>query len=253
MPPRASPYFGLVLSGTLGSRAAQDAVNQAVARVTGEILKHAHYLEVPNRPGLVMRAPHGFSVEERLTYVRDLAETGVASAPDKQVRYELRRAELSNLQVGPGDPSVFLDLLQRAFRSRGLDVPLTHTEFLDLYREFHPKGQISIYLAQRGNEIAAGAVILRDRHTHYYWLAATHPAFRSKGASYLLLHELLRDLRRSGPSELHLVGANIPSVAKFKAHFASKTEPYLVLRGFSSRYARLGRKVYGRIRGVKSS
>ena len=247
----ASPYFGFVLSDSLGFSPAQNTVNEAVARLTSEILKHAHYVEVPNRPGLTMCAPHGLDLEERKTYIRDLEKGGGSEEPDKQVRYELRRAELSNLRVGPGDPAGFLNLIQPAFRSKGLDVPLTKPEFMELYRKFHPNGQISIYLARRGVDIAAGAVVLRDHHSHYYWLAATNPTFRSTGASYLLLHEILRDLRRSGPSELDLVGANIPSVAKFKAHFASKPQSYLVLKGFSSIYARLGRRVYQRMRGVK--
>ena len=252
MPPRASPYFGLVLNGTLGSRATQDTLNEAASRVTREILKHAHYVEIPNRPGLTMGAPHRFSIEERLSYVRGLADTDIASEPDKQVRYELRKAEANRLRVVPGDPAMFLNLLERAFRSKGLDLPLSGPAFLELYRELHSKGQISIYLTQQDNEIAAGAVILRDRHTQYYWLAATDPAFRSKGASYLLLDEILRDIPSKGPPELDLVGANIPSVAKFKAHFASKTQSYLVLKGFSSSFARLGRRAYQRMLGVKS-
>lgn len=253
MPLRASPYFGFVLSTSLGHRVPQNTVDQAVAPLMSELLKHANYVEIPNRPGLAMSVPLGFDVEERKTYVRDLAESDRTARPDKEVRYELRRAEHNDLQVGPGDPSGFLDVLQSAFRNKGLNAPVTRPEFMELYRKFRPGGGLSIYLARRRDEVAAGAAILRDTHSYYYWLAATNPTFRSKGASYLLLHEILRDLKRNGPPELDLVGANVPSVAKFKSHFASKTQSYLVLKGFSSSYARLARMAYQRVRGVKAA
>ena len=253
LPIGASPYFGIILSPLLDSRSPHEDVSEVTTLLASEILKHVHYVEIPNVPSLVIgaRAPEGWEIEVRKTSTRDLRTTGETESPDKELRYQLRRAQRANLSVEtPGDPGVFFNLLRDAFKAKHLDLPLSRAHFMRLFKALNPSSRVSIHLARRRAEVAAGAAILRDANAYYYWIAATNPAFRSTGASYLLLDQIVRDLHGKGPEVLDLVGANVPSVARFKAHFASKTEAYNVLRAHSSRIAKLTRQVYQRVRRV---
>jgi len=252
MPIGASPYFGFVISPGLQTEPHQDLPNNPVALLASEILTQVHYAEIPNVPGWRVDVPPRWEVEERKTYTRTLNDGIGHKPPEKDVRYELRKAERSKLRVEPSEnPEVFVDLMRDAFRAKRLDAPVSASAFLELYGELRPGGRISVYLARRGEDVAAGAVILHDRRAHYYWLAATSSAFRSTGASYLLLQEIVKDLSRKGPRELDLVGANVPGVARFKAHFASQTASYLVLKGYSSTAARVTHRAYQRLHRIR--
>jgi GNAT acetyltransferase-like protein len=251
LPVGASPYFGIVVSPSIDRGHPANGTGRVITLLASEILNHVHYVEIPNVPGLKIRAPFGWEIEERKTSTRNLRSATEPSKGDKELRYELRRAERADLRVEtPGDPDAFLKLLRNAFEAKRLDVPVSRIVFQRLYNELKPRNRMSIYLASRSGELAAGAVILRDAHAHYYWIAATNPVFRSTGASYLLLNQILRDLQGTGPGVLDLVGANVPSVARFKSHFASETQTYSVLKAHSSLAAKLTRRVYQRIRRV---
>lgn len=251
LPPPATPYFGFLFSSSaLGVSKKEAAENQRA--IEDETLRMVHYAEIPSAPGIRLDPSMPWEVEQRSTYFADPRSRIPETELRKGVRYELRKARELGIRVEYADePEPFFELLVKMCHAKGIALPLPRGVFLSLARELHHQGRMRIYFAKQGMANAAGAVIIFDARSVYYWLAAANPEFRRTGASYLLLHEILGDLADKATASIDLVGANVHSVARFKAHFASRTESYPVLKGFSSKYARLARQTYQRIRGVE--
>ena len=250
LPPPATPYFGFVFSAA-ASGVSDWMTGEPKKAIEREILRMVHYAEIPNAPGIHLNPTIRWKLEERSTYMADLRSLTPETELRKDVRYELRKARGLGVRVDHAqEPESFFELLVEVCKVKGIALPLPRAVFLSIASELLRRRRMRIYLAKQGTTHAAGAVIIFDARRAYYWLAAANPEFRSTGASYLLLHEILGDLADTATSSIDLVGANVSSVARFKAHFASGTESYSVLKGFSSKYARLARETYQRIRGV---
>lgn len=247
VPPDATPYFGIVVTPEIAQPNVDAAVAESLALLTPEMMHIANYVEIPLLPGLSVQRVQTWGSERRRTYWAATSGVDEGSFP-KEVRYEIRKARNLNLELEASqDIDLFYETLVLMCNGKGIGPPLPRRMLTAILKDGLSKSIASIYLVRCKTDVAAGAVILKDRWRSYYWLAATNPKYRSTGASYMLLAGILEQL--AGTSKvLDLVGANVPSVARFKAHFAAKEVDYSVLKGFSSRWSSMTRKTYQQIR-----
>lgn len=91
-------------------------------------------------------------------------------------------------------------------------------------------------------EMHAGTVVLRAEEDPdaFYWIAGSHPG----SGMTVLIGEVLARLFGTGVETFDFVGANTPSIAEFKRHFAGRLVPYYRLE----RYGRRGLKILRNVR-----
>jgi hypothetical protein len=88
-------------------------------------------------------------------------------------------------------------------------------------------GNIFIATNHEGN-VHAGAYILWDKHTAYYWLGASNPALRQSGAVSFLLWEVILSVIEK-VKNFDFDGSMEPGVEQFFAAFGTTQKPCFVL------------------------
>ena len=139
------------------------------------------------------------------------------------------------------------DLVRQTFARRNETCPVSRTLFESIADSEILRESREIFCAMRDGTLAAFVVLLKFQRTLYYGISATHTDALSLGANSLLIWEVVKAFGNSEWNVLDFVGANIPSISRFKEGF----NPKLVLHfqaELSTRYARLGRNLAKLIR-----
>lgn len=160
----------------------------------------------------------GWNVDIRYTFQTDLKTWG-PGVVDSSVRRRARRAATQGVEichdVSPQDFALLWCRTQKSPACPKMTELLLKTlrerQIVQLWGAFLPNGQL-----------AACTSILFDGQIAYYWLAAFDRHEPHHGASNQLLHmEILRALRQAAET-FDWVGANTPSIARYKASFGPK-------------------------------
>lgn len=154
----------------------------------------------------------GFACTPRYTYRLDAA---APYAPNRWMRRQLREGDVFTLHAAdPGD-ATWLRLLDRQYDDRGQPPPLgagAHRRLLDA---LGTGGLVEMHALRDPEGRLAGAVTaLVDGRAAYLWTGGSVPG----PAMGVLLHRVI-DAARAQERAVDLVGANVASIAGFKAHF----------------------------------
>lgn len=179
-----------------------------------------------------------FDIQLRYTGVLDLRgcadhESVIAGARTVR-RYEYRQCEKQEIRAVAGsaaDETAFMELYCLTFERQGLTVAADERALLQ--RGLHSAlanhcGELRFAVLPNGDRIAA-TIFLRDTHTSYYWMSATHPEFRNTGANALLMFDNIERARNAGLRAVDLVGVNSPNRGDFKISFGAALRPYHVV------------------------
>lgn len=104
--------------------------------------------------------------------------------------------------------------------------------------------------AYHEDRIVAAAIFPHFRETAYYAAGVSSAAGNSTGANNLLQWHLIGLAIDSGVRTYDMVGANVPSIAKFKASFGAEWVEYTWAHKSFSLRARTGRWAYRKIMPV---
>lgn len=114
----------------------------------------------------------------------------------------------------------------------------------DLFILLHQNNLLSYYHAYFNGKLAASQILLKDEahRTAYLWHLTSDPAWHKLGAHSALYDFFFRDLRAKGYERVDMGGANIPTIAAYKARFLPDMHIYYEL-GYVSPLRILARKI----------
>lgn len=165
-----------------------------------------------------------------------------------ELRNRIRKARKLGITVcEAGALDEFYDLYLNLFSAQGRRVPFTRDQFDGFCRAVKAGGLGNIFEARdpRGR-LHVAALITWDAHTGYYTLSASHPELRKSGANGLLLWEVFE--RLSGQvNRFDMIGANLPSITRFKNRFRGETVTYFESSYFSKSWLRPGLQLLHRL------
>ena len=171
---------------------------------------------------------NGFSSKVKYTYlvnISDLEKT--RDKFEKRTRYEIRKAEKSDLIVKKEDNILAFDKIhQLVFKKQNRSRPISTEFIVNLYKTLKEAGKCQLYFAYNKKELSAAVLIIWDNKRGYYLMGASDPKFKGDGASSLALWTAFKDLKGKGFKEIDLLGANIPSIKKFKRGFGGELKSY---------------------------
>jgi len=189
-------------------------------------------------PGIVDGRPFqqcGWRVTPRYTYLLEGAD---AEGFSSSTRRQSKKAEGLALRLKEGgDVEELYRLHVAGMKTQGLR-PAPR----GLVRRLAGEGFL-LEARRSGGGLAAGALVTEDDTTGYYQLAAHDPASRGDGSPSLVVAGLLKRLEEAG-KRFDFVGANTPSICRFKRGFGGRLVPYLETR----RIYRPGRRLVERLR-----
>jgi hypothetical protein len=123
------------------------------------------------------------------------------------------------------DVKVYYDMLRQTRERKRYRTLLPLRFFSDVLRTMGRR-RAKLYLAMIGDMAVAGAFLLLDDKRFYCWSAASREAGLALGANSLIQWKAILWGKENGFVEYDMLGANIPSVASFKAGFGSEYRKY---------------------------
>ncbi|AET70705.1 putative methicillin resistance protein [Desulfosporosinus orientis DSM 765] len=217
--------------------------------------KHIDYLElgltdVSGKDGLEKM---GYTVEELLTLDLPIPkdEADLWSGLEVRCRNAVRKAEKSGVKVV--EPQTLEEWLEPyyelscgVYRRQDKEPPFKREYFAALWQNLYPKGDLIVLTAQYDGKTIAGMIFPRDRNVGYYLDGVSDREYNKVVPNNLIQWEYLKRAQAMGIELYDMVGANIPSIAKFKKSFGSTERKYLYAYRNRTMAARVGRKVYAK-------
>lgn len=217
--------------------------------------KHLDYLELalPDMSGKEVLEQKGYTVEELLTLDLTIPrdEESLWAGLEVRCRNAVRKAEKSGVEVVVPQTleewlEPYYELSVGVYRRQDKEPPFTKEYFAALWQKLHPTGDLVVLLARYDGKIIAGGIFPRDKNVGYYLDGVSDKEYNKVVPNNLVQWEYLKRAQAMGIELYDMVGANIPSIAKFKKSFGSTERTYLYAYRNRTLAARVGRTVYAK-------
>ncbi len=245
--PLLTPYTGFLLDSMTTD---QSTWHGEVLSALGQYLTNSYqYQSLVNAPGLEDLRPLlnlGYSVSPRYTY-----ELNLQLSPeelwlkfDGHVRRHIKKAERLNFEVmGNLDSETAWQIFESTFSRRGQTCPVGREFFQEIVCGQALKDFRQHFCAYNDGKLVSFISILCYKDRVYYGLASTAADFLQSGVSSYLIWEVLREHSKAEYRVFDFVGANVPSIARFKAAFNPGVRLHFAVERASGIHVKLGRSL----------
>jgi CelD/BcsL family acetyltransferase involved in cellulose biosynthesis len=235
-----------------------DAPRQSAVLKAFDALLHQgriDYAEIryPHLSAVEALREQGYYVEEKHTYVLTLDQPidqlwrGMKSA----CRRAVRKAQRSRVEVIEPDRKDFLtdyyELAKDTYRKSNRLPPLSERQLEIVWDTLKEKNRVKVLLARHGGRMIAGAIFLLFEDRIYYWDGAACRDGLPMRPNNLIHWTLIEWAASHGYQTYDMLGANIPSIARFKQTFGCELRPFCYAYKSLSWRATLGRALYRRM------
>ncbi|MBC2721497.1 GNAT family N-acetyltransferase [Desulfosporosinus sp.] len=217
--------------------------------------KHIDYLELglPEVRGKEVLEQNGYTVEELITLDLPIPqeEEVLWSGLEVRCRNAIRKAEKSGVKVIEAQAleewlEPYYQLSCGVYKRQEKEPPFSKEYFSALWQNLYSKGDLVVLLAQYEGKTIAGGIFPRDRNVGYYLDGVSDREYNKVVPNNLVQWEYLKRAQAMGITLYDMVGANIPSIAKFKKSFGSQERNYVYAYRNRTLAARVGRSVYAK-------
>ena len=253
--PLVTPHGGFLYAPIPAKRWAklEAEYHKAAAQMADRLASEFSYVQLSHAPTLIdARALiwRGWTVQTRYTYVVDLTDLDrLWDQFENRTCTVIRKAERAGFRVRREDDlDLFKRQYQRMVQARGIPSALSAEAATAFYEAVRDAGLSETFLAESAEgKPACMVVFVRGFDTLYAWISGADPQFDRSGAISLLYWRVFQEMASEFP-RFDFVGANIPSIAKFKRGFGGELVRYFVTERYASPWlerltkARLGIK-----------
>ena len=255
--PLLTPYFGFVLEEPGGEKfSATASKNHAVLSALGQYLcKHYAYVNLVLAPHLEDIRPLqqlGFTITPRFTYCLNLRLSPEEhwGRFDGSARRQIKKAQKESFEICSRLPiAPAYRLFESTFRRRGEDCPVSESLFSAVLENHGLADRRAIFAAWLGDSLASYIVLLTFNRTLYYAIAASEADYLSSGINSLLIWEIIREYAGRDWNIFDFVGANTPSIARFKENFNPRLQLYFQVEYYGLAALKIGRDIMALLRG----
>lgn len=217
--------------------------------------KHLDYLELgfPVVKEEDVLKENGYTIEELVTLDLPIPadEPSLWARLEVRCRNAVRKAEKSGVEVFEPQSleewlEPYYELSCGVYRRQEKEPPFSKEYFTALWQNLYSCGDLLVLLARYEGKIIAGMIFPRDRNVGYYLDGVSDREYNKVAPNNVLQWEYLKRAQAMGIQLYDMVGANIPSIAKFKKSFGSAERNYLYAYRNRTIAARVGRSVYAK-------
>jgi hypothetical protein len=198
----------------------------------------------------------GYTTEilKTLTLPLPADEAALWAGLEVRCRNAVRKAQKSGVRITQAERledwlEPYYELSCGVYRRQDKQPPFTREYFRQLWLNFHAGGDLTVLLAHYEDRMVAGAIFPRERRVAYYLDGVSDREYNKVVPNNLIQWEFLQRALNDGITLYDMVGANIPSIAKFKQSFGSTESAYLYAYRNRTLQAKLGRALYARYGG----
>jgi lipid II:glycine glycyltransferase (peptidoglycan interpeptide bridge formation enzyme) len=159
---------------------------------------------------------------------------------DPDVKRQIKKLEQDDILVKSDDSiDVFYDLQEKSFKRQERSFNLNKSQFAEFLTNINLENCYKVYTIYQGKTPVYSSIVLLYKSIAYYWLAGGDPDYFAKGHNKLLLKEIILNLNKEGYKNFDFIGANTPSISKYKSNFGFELTPYYYVEKTNSKILRL--------------
>lgn len=238
----ATPYGGPIIKENL--------LKEAILAFD-EFTKDASYVDITFSPKLSLNDEilSNYNYDERFTYILNLnqAKDDIWKNLNKKCRNAVRKAEKSNVRIIEGDKKAYLEeyykMVEDTYKKSNTKPPISIKYYKTVFEVLYPDN-LKVLFAEYDGKLIAGAIFPYFYDRIYYWDGASYPEYNNVAPNNLIQWHLIGWAVENEFKIYDMIGANIPSIAKFKASFGGDLVRYFYIYKFNSVLAKYGRKSY---------
>jgi hypothetical protein len=191
-----------------------------------------------------------YTVQEPQTYVVPLNQgtQELWSNLKGECRTAVRKARKNNVEVVEATDKRLLDVYYKiskdTYSKSNRLPPLSRQDYSTVWDILRPYDRIKVLLAKHEGQVVAGGIFLRFRDKVNYWDGASFRAYYRLRPNNLLHWTLIEWGASNGLTQYDMLGANIPSIARFKKSFGGELRTYTYAYKDVTWQAQIGRRLY---------
>lgn len=175
----------------------------------------------------------GYRVKPAYTYTATLAPgkdllAGATPSLKRQIKKAAKRYYQINRTLNSANIQVFYQLQEKAFKRQGMAFPFSAAQFEDLVRTMEQLNGARIATIYDHDQPAASLIFAVFKHKVWYLFSGADPDKHNTGLNQLLLAEELHALAHQGYTWFDFVGANTPSISRYKSLYNFHLKPYFI-------------------------
>jgi len=180
---------------------------------------------------------------EKYTYRVDTADPDLLfsrflPALRRQIKKGEKLEYLIRELAGSEEMSAVYDLIETSYRRQTHSFRFDRKQFYNFMDNPELKKHLKVYTIWHEEKPVAAVVLLIDRSTGYYWLAGADHQFSNTGLNQVLMWQLLGKMQGLGITIFDFMGANTPSISKYKSGYNFNLASYHQVSKESGRGAR---------------
>lgn len=247
--PLMTPYCGFLLEAAAGEKISGQTSrdSELVSAMCGWMSRRYPYQNLVMAPHLEDIRPlqqQGYRLTPRFTFLLNLKlpQDELWQRFDGSVRRQIKKAEKSDFELSDRlDADEAFNLFRAVFTRRGEKCPVSAAAYSEILLGEELKDAREVFSAHEDGRLAGYVVLLRFQDRLYYSLAATAQDQLPSGVSSLLIWEIVKAHSGGQWSQLDFVGANVPSIARFKEGFNPRLQVHFQAEFLGDTVVRLGK------------
>ena len=229
VPPYASSFYGLLIKereSEMVSKAEsfRHEVLDALLRFTEKAYQISTFSLPPGFRDIRSFNWRNYSAEVIYTYRSDLRDPELLFNKFlPSLRRQIKKGEKLKYEIrepaSPADLATVYDLLETSYRRQEHAIRFSRERFYTFMDTPALKNHLKVHSIWWENKPVAVIVLLVDGNTAYYWLAGGDHQYFNTGLNQVLLWQVIRKLHDSGFTTFDFIGANTPSISKYKSGY----------------------------------
>jgi hypothetical protein len=246
----ASPLGNVGYGGPLVDRSCHRVVMEQLDSMLNRL--GADYVEFRSleQLGSATLTDRKYTVRELQTFVLSLNQGvgGIWDSLKGECRTAIRKARKNNIEIIEATDECFVDvyweMAKDTYSKSNRLPPLSRDNYSTVWDILRPYDRVKVLLAKHEDDVVAGGIFLRLGEKLYYWDGASFQAHYRLRANNLLHWTLVEWGASNGLTEYDMMGANIPSIARFKRSFGGELQSYTYAYKDVTLSAYVGRRLY---------
>lgn len=233
--PPLTPYNSFLVAPGLSD----DVSNNATKNLLDYISRHYIYPYFLLRPQFAKLQSVNWITETGQTYIVDPSVDRL----DSDIKRRARKCEASGFYVSRDyRPEWFCKLYEGTINRQKISGGISAANLEKLINDVAPIAKMYSSFNAEHNLHSCWIQLSINKNAVYNWMATANVDYLSSGGTPFLVSAIRKDFEKEGFAKWDLCGADIPSVARFKASIGGEMYPYYKLR--SAPYSVVKRALY---------
>ncbi len=173
----------------------------------------------------------GYETNINYTFTKKITDTDkIYKEFDYALRKQIKKGEKLNYKIDSENNEINIKILHKlnaaTYKRQNLIFKLSYKQFYNLINGLFINELAKIYTIYYEEKPISSTLLFIEKNKAYHMLIGTEKSSYNLGLNQVLMIEVFKDLVKNGINEFDFMGANVESIANYKAQFSFELKPF---------------------------